>query len=54
MASAQLSRHDQAVLNCVFNPLLPLHEAFDEKPKLELKGNAYFMCVVMILINLCK
>lgn len=27
---ARLSEHDRAVLNCVFNPHLPLEEAYDE------------------------
>lgn len=35
---AQLTEHDKAVLNCVFNPHLPLEDAYDEISEEELQG----------------
>lgn len=36
---AQLSARDKAVLNCVFNPNLPLTEAYDEELDANIIGN---------------
>lgn len=35
---AQLSIHDRAVLNCVFNPNLPLTEAYAEELDSKITG----------------
>lgn len=37
MSGAELSARDKAVLNCVFNPHLPLEEAINDVEE-ELKG----------------
>lgn len=39
--SAELSEHDKAVLNCVFNPNLPLEEATIQVQE-ELQGNTHW------------
>lgn len=36
--ATNLTEHDKAVLNCVFNPHLPLEDAYDEALEEELKG----------------
>lgn len=41
--SDELSEHDKAILNCVFNPNLPLEEAIVH-PQEELKGKQFILC----------
>ncbi|KAI4457140.1 hypothetical protein MML48_8g00008434 [Holotrichia oblita] len=35
---AQLSTHDKAILNCIFNPNLPLTDCYEEELSEEIKG----------------
>lgn len=44
----QLSEHDRAVLNCVFNPNLPLDQAHDYKElDDEIKGEFHVQRIVL-------
>lgn len=44
-----LSDHDKAVLNCVFNPHLPLEQAYEEEDIPELKGRCLLTCKSKIM-----
>lgn len=35
---AELSTHDKAILNCIFNPNLPLTDCYEEELNEEIKG----------------
>lgn len=38
----ELSINDKAVLNCIFNPNLPLADCYEEELNEEIKGNKAF------------
>lgn len=38
---AQLTPHDKAILNCVFNPSLPLNEAYEEELDSDIFGKRF-------------
>lgn len=48
---AQLSTHDKAILNCIFNPNLPLTDCYEEELSEEIKGKISKLRIYNILIN---
>lgn len=49
-----LSAHDKAVLNCIFNPSLPLEEAYKEELSVELVGKYNFFFKLVYFTVLLK
>lgn len=49
---AQLTPRDKAILNCVFNPSLPLTEAYNEELDSSLIGNLQSTAALTTLLQI--